>query len=125
MSHQLMTETNNETKKELTKLWNQLTNKLDLLEEECLKNKLNKEFTQNTIKNLNEIEAMFKTADSTLIEKLIRNEEENIQRNLFKNRTILLINCKDYLNKFYRELSDCKLLILNDAFISQFQFKER
>ncbi len=125
MSHKLMTETNNETKKEITILWNQLTTKLDLLEEECLQNKLIKEFTENTIKNLNEIESMFKTADSTLIERLIRIQEENIQRIIFKNRTILFLNGKDFLNKKYRELCDCKLLIINDEFISHIAFKEK
>ena len=125
LSHKLMIETKEEKKNEFTQLWNQIVDRVAELEEEFLQFKLSKDFSENTIKQLNSIEAMLKTGDPVLIEKRIRIEEENIQRNIFRDRTIVFLNGKDYLNKSYRELIDCKMLIINDEFISQKSFIER
>ena len=113
-----------ETKKDLNKLWNQLNEKIDYFESYYLNTKLTDKFINDLTTKLNSIETLLKSHDYCLIDSLILNEKEKIERNLFQNKTIVFLVVKDYLNGSYRDLIDGKLLILNDVFISLRDFEE-
>ncbi len=113
-----------EKKKDLNKLWNQLNEKIDYFEGYYLNTILTDKFINELTAKLNSIETLLKSHDYCLIDSLILNEKEKIERNLFQNKTIVFLVVKDYLNGSYRDLIDGKLLILNDVFISPRDFEE-
>lgn len=113
-----------EKKKDLNKLWNQLNEKIDYFESYYLNTKLTDKFINDLTAKLNSIETLLKSHEYCLIDSLILNEKEKIERNLFQNKTIVFLVVKDYLNGSYRDLIDGKLLILNDVFISPRDFEE-
>jgi hypothetical protein len=113
-----------EKKKDLNKVWNQLNEKIDHFEGYYLNTILTDKFINELTAKLNSIETLLKSHDYCLIDSLILNEKEKIERNLFQNKTIVFLVVKDYLNGSYRDLIDGKLLILNDVFISPRDFEE-
>ncbi len=113
-----------EKKKDLNKVWNQLNEKIDYFEGYYLNTILTDKFINELTAKLNSIETLLKSHDYCLIDSLILNEKEKIERNLFQNKTIVFLVVKDYLNGSYRDLIDGKLLILNDVFISPRDFEE-
>jgi hypothetical protein len=124
LTQKLLSQQLAEKKKDLNKLWNQLNEKIDYFESYYLNTKLTDKFINDLTTKLNSIETLLKSREYCLIDSLILNEKEKIERNLFQNKTIVFLVVKDYLNGSYRDLIDGKLLILNDVFISPRDFEE-
>ena len=107
-----------ENLQQLNKIWIKIIKKIDSFEKECannpeektIKKRLNDTLEYELIKN------NFKY-NSNCILLNIQNEEENILKKLFKNKTIAFLNCKDFADKSKRELIERKLVVINDEFI--------
>ena len=101
-----------EEKKELNELWQQMIEKIDSFETSC--KTVSYDFEKNKTR-INEMEKKLNNQDAINLketEKIIENEEINLLKILFKNKTILF-------------LKNQKLVILNDEFISKTSLQNR
>lgn len=121
----LLSEPIADRKQELIKEWNQMSDKIDEQENNYHKHQLSEKIIKDILDELDSIEAQIKHSDHELIERLIENTEDKIQKNFFQNKTVMFIDMKDYLSKAYRDFIDGKLLILNDDFINSKDFQKR
>ena len=104
-------------------LWFQMIERINNFEKECL----NIDFSpQETIQSLISIQLLMENSNSNHeeIHKLILNEENNILKKLFRNKTIVFIKISKRQSKI-QKLIDGKLIVINDEFISLKEIKEK
>lgn len=117
---QLILKNNEEKKIELNDIWQKMIEKIDSFEKNCIRKKHNLEANK---KRLNEIETMLKSKEAISLketEEDIKNEEIILIKKLFQNKTILFTKTNDK-----KIITNCKLILLNDEFISEKSVNER
>ena len=119
--HQQTYQKEKEKKEKIMEIWLHMIEKIKSFEKLCFDNKLNK--VTSDIKNIPNID--ISGLSTKEVEEAVRNEENNIMQQLLQNRTIAFINVKYFLELSKRELTDFKLVILNDVFVSNKAFKFR
>jgi hypothetical protein len=111
--------------KKLNQLWLEIIKKIDSFENECINNiKLNRSEIRAS---LNQIECLIQSKQPNLekINEFIQNEQENILKQLFRNRTIIFKQNNHIIKDFREKLINGKLLIVNDEFINAEAVKEK
>ena len=118
---QLILKNDDQKKNELNELWQKFIAKIDSFEKKCLRKRFNLEVN---IERLNAIETMLKSKEAVYnlkeAEEEISNEEINLMKNLFQNKTIFLTKADDK-----KIITNVKLVLLNDEFISEQSVTER
>ena len=118
---QLILKNNEQKKNELNELWQIFIAKIDSFEKNCTRKRFNLEAN---IKRLNAIETMLKSKEAfnnlKEAEEEICNEEINLMKNVFQNKTIFLTKTNDKIM-----ITNIKLVLLNDEFISKKSVNER
>ena len=105
--------------------------KINSFESQCMNNNLNSSSNPILTERLNSFELEIRNAESAnnlnRIKQLIQNEETNILKQLFQNKTISFVelNQDENASDQNSELIDCKLVILNDEFINNRLVKQR
>ena len=111
--------------RKLNEFWLEIINKIDSFEKECINNiKLNRSEIRQS---LNQIDCLIQSKQPNLekINEFIQNEQENILKQLFYNRTIIFKQNNHFKNDFGEKLINGKLLIINDEFINLEAVKEK
>lgn len=126
-------------KRQLNKLWKQMIEKIDSFEKQCIKNPItNTEAINQKLDSIEEVLSKQETNNFDEIHQEIIDEEINVLKQLFQNRTIVFVNLNDLCNlhfAFVDKYSPCDwsyeattcyikknliqrtLLIINDKFI--------
>ena len=104
-----------EKKKQIDDLWQQIIAKIDSFEKNGTINSCN--FEPNK-KRINEIETILSTTNLKEAEYMIEAEEIKLLQDLFQNKSIMFIK-QSTNRKFDSKLLECSLIILNDTYISK------
>ena len=116
---QLTFQNDQEKKKQLDELWQQMINKIDTFEKNCTVDSC--DFEPNKIR-INEIEAILKTVNLGEAQYMIEEEEIKLLQDLFQNKSILFFETNMQVES---KLIESSLVILNDTYISKKSIKKR
>jgi len=118
---QLEFQNDQEKKKQLEELWQEMINKIESFEKNSTIDSY--DFEPNK-KRINEIEAILNTTNLGEVEYMIEAEEINLMQDLFQNKSILFIKHSTHL-KVESQLIGARLVILNDTYISKKSIEKR
>ena len=107
---QILHHNDTEMKNEIDQIWNEMISKIDSFEKQCK----NKDELQSNLNQINEIRIMLGDQNETTLDKIedkIQDEELNLFKKLFQNKTII------FENLFGKE-DHKRLLIVKDEFIN-------
>ena len=116
---QLTFQNDQEKKKQLDELWQQMINKIDTFEKNCTVDSC--DFEPNK-KRINEIEAILNTVNLGEAQYMIEEEEIKLLQDLFQNKSILFIETNMQVES---KLIEGSLVILNNKYISKNSIKKR
>ena len=116
---QLTFQNDQEKKKQLDELWQQMINKIDTFEKNCTVDSC--DFEPNK-KRINEIEAILNTVNLGEAQYMIEEEEIKLLQDLFQNKSILFIETNMQVES---KLIEGSLVILNNTYISKKSIKKR
>ena len=119
---QLTFQNDQEKKKQLDELWQQMINKIDTFEKNCTVDSC--DFEPNK-KRINEIEAILNTVNLGEAQYMIEEEEIKLLQDLFQNKSILFIETNMPRPKVESKLIESSLVIFNDTYISKKSIKKR
>ena len=109
---QILQKDDTEMKNKFSEIWIEMISKIDSFEKECTKNK---DELQSNLNQINEIRIMLENQNETTtldkIEDKIQDEELNLFKKLFQNKTIIFEN-------IFRKEDHKRLLIVNDEYIN-------
>ena len=108
-----------EKKKQIDDLWQQMINRIDTFEKNCTVESCN--FESNK-KRINEIEAILNTVNLGEAQYMIEEEEIKLLQDLFQNKSILFIETNMQVES---KLIEGSLVILNNTYISKKSIKKR
>ena len=127
-----------EKKKQLDELWQQILTKIDSFVQNCIRNSYDLEENKTGINNIETTLSNLDLINIKEAKEAIEKEEINLLANLFKNKTIIFANNEPRhyksisKNKNYQktngknnQLTNKQLVILNDEFISKKALEKR
>ena len=98
---------NERKKKKYNEIWQKMIAKISPFEEECI----NSEWTlSGNLERINAIEAILngdEPTDLDAIQEMIENEEINIMKQLFKNKTIIFLDRKEEFDEMEDGFENC------------------
>ena len=116
---QILHHNDTEMKNEIDQIWNEMISKIDSFEKQCK----NKDELQTNLNRIDDIRIMLDNQDELttleIIEDKIKNEEFNLLKKLFQNKTII------FENSFFKTSTQKILLIIDDEYVNWIPINKR